>query len=70
MGQSNLAVELGRGVKFAIYLREKQLEWLDAEVEKEQTTRSGYIQNHILPKELQVLQEGYLYRRNRGKKKC
>ena len=61
-------MDLGEGKKFCIYLREKQLEYLDRKAEEEGTTRSGYIQNHLLPDELKGLKEGYLYKRDRGTK--
>jgi hypothetical protein len=45
------------GVRFSIYLRKNQLEWLDNEAEKIGVSRSKFIELKTFPKSLQVLKE-------------
>ena len=45
------------GVRFSIYLRKNQLEWLDKQAEEKGISRSKYIELKTFPKELQVLKD-------------
>lgn len=43
------------GVRFSVYFHKEQLEWLDAECEKQKVSRTKYIEMHCLPKSMQCL---------------
>lgn len=45
-----------KGVRFSLYLKQSQLKWLDEQVEKENTTRTKYIEKRVFPEELQKLE--------------
>jgi hypothetical protein len=45
------------GVRFSVYLRPCQLEWLDAQAEKMGVSRSKFIELKTFPKELQLLKD-------------
>ena len=45
------------GVRFSVYLRPSQLEWLDAQAEKMGVSRSKFIELKTFPKELQLLKD-------------
>lgn len=45
------------GARFSVYLRPRQLEWLDEQAEKMGVSRSKFIESKIFPKELQLLKD-------------
>lgn len=45
------------GARFSVYLRQNQLEWLDAQAEKMGVSRSKFIELKTFPKELQLLKD-------------
>ena len=50
--------------KIAIYLREEQLQWLDAQSKAEGVSRSKFIERKVFPQGLQIIKE----RRGRPRK--
>jgi hypothetical protein len=52
------------GKRMSIYLREEQLEWLDAQSKAEGVSRTKFIEKRVFPQGLQILNE----RRGRPRK--
>lgn len=50
--------------KIAIYLREEQLQWLDAQSKAEGVSRSKFIERKVFPQQLWIIKE----RRGRPRK--